>query len=78
MTGFVVQGHILCLKYNTILISYLLNCCIKLHLHSCYLGQKQHSCDIALAYVQFLHYVQLLHYELLQYHLYNINMRIEF
>ncbi len=44
------QNHIIsCLKYNTISISYLLNCCIKSHLHSCISGQKRHSCDIALA-----------------------------
>ncbi len=30
------KNTILCLKYNTILTSYLLNCCIKSHLHSCY------------------------------------------
>ncbi len=44
------QNHIIsCLKYNTISISYLLNCCIKSHLHLCISGQKRHSCDIALA-----------------------------
>ncbi len=44
------QKHIIsCLKYNTISTSYLLNCCIKSHLHSCKSGQKRHSCDIAVA-----------------------------
>ncbi len=41
------KNIILCLKYNTISTSYLLNCW-KSHLSLWYLGQNQHSCDIAL------------------------------
>ncbi len=33
-------------KHNIVLIIYLLNCCIKSHMHSLY-SDKQHSCDIA-------------------------------
>ncbi len=40
---------ILCLKCSTVLTSYLLNCFLQSHLHSCYSGQnKRLSCDIAL------------------------------
>ncbi len=53
--GKIEQKHtILCLKYNTILTSYLLNCCIKSHVHSWCSGQtalvsycSRCSCDIA-------------------------------
>ncbi len=39
------KNTILCLKYNTILTSYLRNWCIKSHLHSWYSGQNHLSCN---------------------------------